>query len=220
MKPTSLLIPGLALGSLLALPVPGRGQTSPFLPEARYRALVNEISGDRAYENVRWLTHYHRTGGSADFFLATEWIKKAAMEAGLEDVKLIRQKYRRDRPGRASFGEAWLVEPEETQARGLPTKWRCHDRRQQPDDARRRSPSSSTSGAGVKRRRTIKGSEVKGKIVLAWGSPTEPSTGPRCWKRGALGVLSHATNRPGRDRRTRPGGVAEPSTPKPRTWTA
>ena len=69
MKPTSLLAPGLAVGALLALPAPGHGQTSPFLPEARYRDLVNEISGDRAYENVRWLTHYHRTGGSADFFL-------------------------------------------------------------------------------------------------------------------------------------------------------
>ena len=54
MKSTSLLAPGLAVGALLALPVSGHGQTSPFLPETRYRDLVNEISGDRAYENVRW----------------------------------------------------------------------------------------------------------------------------------------------------------------------
>ena len=59
---------------VLALTVPAAAfpQTSPFLPDARLRALVNEISGDRAYEHVRHLSHYHRTGGSRDFWKAAE----------------------------------------------------------------------------------------------------------------------------------------------------
>ena len=48
MRKTSLL----AL-CLLAVPAAASSQTSPFLPDARLRALVNEISGDRAYEYVR-----------------------------------------------------------------------------------------------------------------------------------------------------------------------
>ena len=77
MKPMSRRVPGLglALALPLMLPAPARGQTSPFLPDPRYRPLVNEISGDRAFENVRQLTHYHRTGGSRDFFAAAEWIR-------------------------------------------------------------------------------------------------------------------------------------------------
>src|SRR5262249_4722084 len=68
-------------------------QTSPFGPEALYRDLANEISGDRAYEYDRRLTPYHRTAGSRDFFAAAEVIRQAAAAAGLEDVKLIRQKW-------------------------------------------------------------------------------------------------------------------------------
>src|SRR5687768_2155936 len=35
-------------------------QTSPFVPEPHVRALVNEISGDRAYEHERHLTRFHK----------------------------------------------------------------------------------------------------------------------------------------------------------------
>ena len=66
-------------------------QTSPFLPDPLYRQLVNEISGDRAFEQVRHLSHFHRTSGSRDFFAAAEYIRGAAEAAGLADVKLVRQ---------------------------------------------------------------------------------------------------------------------------------
>ena len=90
-----------------------RSQTSPFLPDARLRALVNEISGDRAYEHVRHLSHYHRTGGSRDFWKAAEYLRGAAEAAGLEDVKLIRQKW--DGHGwSCRGGEAWLLDPQPT----------------------------------------------------------------------------------------------------------
>src|SRR5919205_1016376 len=100
--------------SLLALAAaaPARAQTSPFLPEARFRLLVNELSGDRAFEYDRHLTHFHRTGGSRDFFAAAEYIREAAAAAGLEDVKLVRKKW--DEHGwSCRSGEAWLLAPEE-----------------------------------------------------------------------------------------------------------
>jgi hypothetical protein len=83
------LIP--ALVALLAGPSVLLAQTSPFLPDPLYRQLVNEISGDRAFEQVRHLTHFHRTAGSRDFFAAAERIRGAAQAAGLEDVRLVKQ---------------------------------------------------------------------------------------------------------------------------------
>src|SRR5688572_8244412 len=95
------------------LPALAFAQSSPFLPDPLFRQLVNEISGDRSFENVRHLTHYHRTGGSKDFFAAAEWIRGQAQAAGLEDVRLVKQKYD-GQSWSATSGEAWLLEPEET----------------------------------------------------------------------------------------------------------
>ena len=75
-----------ALAFLLCVPLPLAAQTSPFVDGALYRDLADEISGDRSFENVRHLTHFHRTGGSRDFFAAAEYIRAAAVDAGLEDV--------------------------------------------------------------------------------------------------------------------------------------
>ena len=178
------------MGALLALPAAGYGQTSPFLPEARYRALVNEISGDRAYENVRWLTHYHRTGGSADFFLAAEWIRKAAVDAGLEDVKLIRQTYR-EKSWSCQRAEAWLVAPDER---------KLADYREVAvsiaDGSRSASVEAELVDVGQGDSATdYQGREVKGKVVLASGG-AGPVHREAVLKRAALGVISYASNRP------------------------
>ena len=52
--------------AVLLRPAAVAAQTSPFLPDPLYGRLVNEISGDRAFEQVRRLTHFHRTAGSRD----------------------------------------------------------------------------------------------------------------------------------------------------------
>ena len=72
-----------ALCASLVLAAGAAAQTSPFLPDPLFRDLVNEISGDRGYETVRHLTHYHRTDGSRDFFAAAEWMRGAAVAASL-----------------------------------------------------------------------------------------------------------------------------------------
>jgi len=178
------------LAVILAWPAAARAQTSPFLPDPLYRHLVNEISGDRAFENDRHLTHYHRTAGSRDFFAATEWIRGAAEAAGLEDVRLIRQKWN-GHGWSCTSGEAWLVEPE-----ALKLADYGEVAVSIADNSRTTHVTAELVdvGAGVAEK-DYQGKDVKGKVVLASG-PLGEAHREAVWKRGALGVLSHATNRP------------------------
>jgi hypothetical protein len=178
-----LVVAACAPAALLA-------QTSPFVPETLYRDLANEISGDRAYETVRYLSQFHRTGSSRDFYKAAEYIRARAEAFGLEDVKLVRQSARE--PGwTCQSGEAWLPgEP--------PLKLAAYD-----DVAFSIADNSRTThvtadlvevGNGIADA-DYEGKDVKGKVVLAWG-PVARVHQEAVWKRGALGVLSAATNRP------------------------
>jgi hypothetical protein len=175
---------------VLARAAAGFAQTSPFLPDPLFRDLVDEISGDRAFEHDRHLTRWHKTPGSRDFFAAAEYIRQAAVDAGLEDVKLVRQKW----DGEAwscRFGEAWLLDPR-------PTKLAAYG-----EVAVSIADNSRTThvtgelvdvGAGVADA-DYAGKDVKGRIVLASGSTTTAHA-EAVWKRGALGVVSYQTNRP------------------------
>ena len=176
----------LAVGTALALAgaVTASAQTSPFLPDPLFRDLVNELSGDRAFEYDRHLTRYHRTGGSRDFFAAAEYIRQAAVDAGLEDVKLVRQRWD-GKSWSCSFGEAWLLDPQ-------PAKLAAY-----AEVAVSIADNSRTShvtgelvdvGAGVAEA-DYAGKDVKGKIVLASGTATTAHA-EAVWKRGALGVVS------------------------------
>jgi hypothetical protein len=180
----------LVLAAACCAPSAARAQTSPFLPEPLYRHLVDEISGDRAYESDRRLSHYHRTEGSRDFFAAAEWIRGAAEAAGLEDVRLIRQKW--DGHGwSCASGEAWLVAPETMK---LADYGEVALSIADNSRATRVAAELVDVGAGTSDR-DYEGRDVKGKIVLASG-PVREAQREAVWKRGALGLLSHATNRP------------------------
>jgi hypothetical protein len=181
----------LSLTALLAAAsLPAAAQSSPFLPDSLYQKLVNEISGDRAYENVRWLTHYHRTGGSKDFFKAAEWIEAQARAAGLEDVRLVRQKY----PGSAwscASGEAWLVAPEQWKVAsyGEVAVSIADNSRTTHVTAELVDVGAGTSDADYKDK------DVKGKVVLASGAASAVHR-RAVWEKGALGVVSYQSNRP------------------------
>jgi hypothetical protein len=179
----------LATAALLA-PAAASAQTSPFLPDPLYRHLVNEISGDRAYESLRQLTRWHRTPASRDFFAAAEWTRQAAEAAGLEDVKLVRQKWNR-RGWTCRSGEAWLVEPEEL-------KLAAYDQVAVSiaDNSRTTHVTAELVevGAGTAEA-DYKDKDVKGKIVLAAGHPAALMR-EAVWKRGALGAFSYHSNRP------------------------
>jgi len=185
-----LRTPALIAVLVLAAPAAALAQSSPFLPDARLRALVNEISGDRSYEHVRHLSHFHRTGGSRDFFAAAEYLRGAAAAAGLEDVALIRQKW--DGHGwSCRSGEAWLLDPQPSKladygevAVGIADHSRTTHATAELVDV----------GAGTSEK-DYAGREVKGRIVLASGS-LSTVVREAVWKRGALGILSSMTNRP------------------------
>jgi peptidase M28-like protein len=180
----------LVVSASVAAATPAVAQTSPFLPEALYRELVNEISGDRAYEHDRVLTRYHRTGGSRDFFTAAEYIRAAAVDAGLEDVKLVRQKW--DEQGwSCRFGEVWLVAPEEVKlaAYGEVAMSIADHSRTTHVAADLVDVAAGASDADYE------GRDVRGKVVLASG-PVAAVHREAVWKRGALGVISSMTQRP------------------------
>jgi hypothetical protein len=181
---------GIAACLVLAASAPRlAAQGSPFVPEPVYRALVNELSGDRAFEYDRHLTHFHRTAGSRDFFAAAEYIRGAAAEAGLEDVKLVRQKWS-GHGWSCRSGEAWLLDPEiKLAAYGDVAVSIADYSRTTHVTAELVDVGPGTSADDYK------GRDVRGKIVLASG-PVATAHREAVWKHGALGVLSHATSRP------------------------
>ena len=61
-----------------------RAQTTPFLSDEEIRTLSNEISGDRAFEHIRWLSHWHRDSGMEGYFKAADYVVQAAKDAGWE----------------------------------------------------------------------------------------------------------------------------------------
>jgi hypothetical protein len=176
--------------SVAAAAAPALAQTSPFLPEPLYRDLVNELSGDRAYEHDRVLTRYHRTGGSRDFFAAAEYIRSAAVDAGLEDVKLVRQKWD-ERGWSCRFGEAWLLAPQEVKLAAYGEVAMSIADHSRPTHV---AAEVVDVGAGASDA-DYDGRDVKGKVVLATG-PVATVHREAVWKRGALGVLSAMTARP------------------------
>jgi Peptidase family M28 len=180
----------LVVLAFLASPALAFAQTSPFLPDRLQRDLVNEISGDRAFEYVRHLTHYHRTEGSRDFFAATEYIRGAAEAAGLEDVKLVRQGWN-GHGWSCLSGEAWLLEPEPMKLADygeVAVSIADHSR-----TTHVKAPLVDV-GTGTAEA-DYQGKDVKGKVVLASGAPTAVMK-EAVWKRGALGIVSSQTNRP------------------------
>jgi len=181
------LIPALLL---LAGPSVLLAQTSPFLPDPLYRHLVNEISGDRAFEQVRHLTHFHRTAGSRDFFAAAERIRAAAQAAGLQDVRLVRQKWAGPAWSCRS-GSAWLLEPQEVKLADY------GEVAVSIADVSRTAHVTAelVNVGGGDEEADYQGRDVKGRVVLASG-PLAAVMREAVWKRGALGILSSLTNRP------------------------
>jgi hypothetical protein len=185
----SLRRAALAAALLAAVPSAVRAQSSPFVKEDVYQALRNELSGDRAFEYDRQLSHFHRTAGSRDFFKAAEVIRQAAVDAGMEDVRLVRQTWT-GQSWSCTSAEAWLLDPPEKLAS-------YGDVRVSVADHSRTTHLVAELvdvGPGVAEA-DYKGKDVKGKVVLASGQVASAQR-EAVWKRGALGVLSHMTQRP------------------------
>ena len=78
----SVLIFSMISGVLL------QAQETPFFSEKQIKTLVNEVSGDRAFEYIRWLSHFHRIMGSQEYLKAAQWIADKAKEFNLQDIRI------------------------------------------------------------------------------------------------------------------------------------
>ena len=170
------------------------GQTSPFVDEKVERLLSNEISGDRAFETERITTQWHKPSGSDGFFAVAHYVEQQARAAGLSDVRWIDQVAQSAAwtPLRA---EAWLISGEGAAAKETRLGSYAEAKTSIADFSR---PADVTAelvdvGSGEKAS-DYAGKNVKGKIVLAFGSLTVV-TEQAVWKRGAAGILSWYSSR-------------------------
>ncbi|MEN6560314.1 MAG: M28 family peptidase [Acidobacteriota bacterium] len=180
-------VPVIVLLSLLCRPA--LSQTTPFMSEKEVRALTNEISGDTALEHVRWMTHYHRPSGSRGFEAVLQYVYAKAREYGLENVRIIRQ--RSARPSwTAGKAELWIVEPEEIKLTSLDQVAVSL-----ADYSRTTDLTAELADVGTgESEADYDGRDVGGKIVLAGGS-LDKVMEMAVWKRGALGIVSYASQR-------------------------
>ena len=188
MRQTVLAAAGLLFASLAL------GQTSPFVDEKTERALVNEISGDRAFEHMRLTTQWHKVSGSEGFFAVARYVEARAKEAGLEDVAWIDQ-VNDSASWTCHSAEAWLLEGSGTTAKETKLGSYAEVATSIADYSR---PADVTAelvdvGAGD-RGADYDGKNVRGKVVLAYGSPVTV-TEQAVWKRGAAGILAWSSTR-------------------------
>ncbi|HVG22460.1 MAG TPA: hypothetical protein VNI02_25700, partial [Blastocatellia bacterium] len=177
----------LCVVSVLSTFNPVRAQTTPFLSDDEIRMLTNEISGDRAFENIRWLTHWHRDSGMEGYFKAAEYVMSAAKEAGLEDVRFVEQSL----PGHnyvARAAELWMVEPVEVKLADIgDTPLYLADGSHSAD------VTAELVWVGDASSEALKDVNVAGKIVLTNASP-QAAIQSAVWGKGAVGVVSYATS--------------------------
>ncbi|MFN2387228.1 MAG: M28 family peptidase [Thermoanaerobaculia bacterium] len=171
-----------------------RAQSSPFLDEGLARLLIDELSGEMAYDNMRITTQWHKLSGSSDFFATARYVMEKAKAYGLEDVRWIDQKG--EQPyWEALRGEAWIREGEGPKARerkigsyaGVETSVADFSR---PADVTADLVDVGSGETGADYRNV----NVRGKIVLASGA-LAAVTEQAVWKRGAAGILSYNSSR-------------------------
>jgi len=186
----ALLAGSLLAASLLLPALPAAAQGSPFLPPDRFRLLVDEVSGDRAFNVVRGLTPFHRIMGSAAYVDAARYLAGLAKGSGLESIAVVEQPF----PGGLSWNPRSAVlrmiepEPEKLADFGeVAVSLAVFSR-----SARAEAELVDIGGATAAE---LKDLDVTGKIVLTTAAP---STAVRTavWGKGALGVVSCASIHP------------------------
>ncbi|MBZ5515852.1 MAG: M28 family peptidase [Acidobacteriia bacterium] len=187
----SRLLRVLSVAICLAIPLAVVAQESPFFPAETYDKLVNEISGDIAYDK------YHApTAGAEDFMKEADWVAARAKSYGLEEVKFIPLPAWRPDPKAVDqnwtlkSGELWLVAPKTI---------KLGDVRETPVSVADNSPSADITaelvdvGEGIAES-DYAGKDVAGKIVLSYGRVSKVKE-KACWNHGAVGIVSYYSTR-------------------------
>jgi hypothetical protein len=159
-------------------------QTTPFLSDAEIRLLVNEISGDRAFQHVRWLTHWHRDSGMEGYFKAAEYVMQAAKDAGLQDVQFIEQKLD-GQNYTARSAELWMIEPVEVKLADI-----GEHAVYLADGSHDADVTAELVWTGDGSKEALKNIDVAGKIVLSDASPGAAANNA-VWEKGAVGIVSY-----------------------------
>lgn len=181
-----LFVSLLVLLSLAAAPLAPlcSAQTTPFLSDDEIRMLSNEISGDRAFEHIRWLTHWHRDSGMEGYFKAAEYVMGAAKEAGVDEVRFVEQPL--NGPNyTARAGELWMVEPVEVKLADI-----GEHAVYLADGSHDADLSAELVFIGDGSEASLKGLDVKGKMVLTSGPP-QRAVETAVYARGAVGVVTY-----------------------------
>ncbi len=154
------------------------------LEPATTRWITQEVSGDAAYEHVRFMTTtVHRPrGGSDGLMRVAKYYEERAQAIGLEDVQLILQADT-TRPWNAKFADLWLMTPEpERLASTLQTAVHL------ADFSRAADVTTEVIDVGAAAASDLEGKDVKGKLVLSYGS-LGATMREAVQRRGAAGVI-------------------------------
>ena len=185
------LLTATAVVGLLSTASPALAQRSAVVPAALHDAIVDEISGDIAFEHMRWFTHYHRPMGGGEGYQAVErYVETKAREYGLEDVRVVRLKS--NTPSWSPrLGELTVTEPYVRRLAFTPEVALSLADYSRPTDIS--GVELIDVGAGTADA-DYEGRAVAGKVVLATGSLAAVMD-QAVWKRGALGILYFTTAR-------------------------
>jgi len=148
------------------------------------RWITQEVSGDAAYVHIRYMTTtFHRPrGGSDGLMKVARYFEEQARAVGLDDVKLILQPDD-TRPWNAKFADLWLMTPEpERLASTLQTAVHL------ADFSRAADVTAELVDLGAAAEKDYEGKDVKGKLVLSYGS-LGGTMREAVQKRGAAGVI-------------------------------
>jgi hypothetical protein len=161
-------------------------QQLPVLDATHANHILQEVSGDAAYEHVRHNTQFHRPGGGAPGLMeVARYYEQKAREYGLADVQLIRQAHTTP-PWSARGAELWTTgaSPERI-ASWLQTPLHLADYSRAADV----TAQLVDVGAGATAR-DYDGRSVAGQLVLAYG-PLGTVMQEAVWARGAAGIVWH-----------------------------
>ena len=162
-------------------------QETPFLSDDEIRMLINELSGDRAFEQIRILTQWHRDSGMDGYFKAADYVIDQAKKAGLEDVKFIEQKL--GGPNyTAKSAELWITEPVEIKLADI-----GDHAVYLADGSHDADVTAEVVWIGTGTKAELEQIDVAGKIVLINGNPGTAATNA-VWGKGALGIISFTTS--------------------------
>jgi hypothetical protein len=180
-----------ALTVLLVAARPVRAQDLTVLDASTARYILQEVSGDAAYEHIRFMTQFHRPGGGSNgLWEVARYYEEQARALGLSDVKLIRQAST-SQPWNAEFADLWIVSPVPTRiASTLQTPLHLADYSRSADVTAELVDVAAGDAADYEQ------VDVRGKIVLTYGSIGR-AMAEAVGARGALGVVSYPNPRGG-----------------------